>query len=74
MLKNKIKEKLDKKAEELIEAMDCSDEEFNIDTIEDIMTRFNDESKEIVIETINEAVASFDEKEIINKKNKKLKD
>ena len=38
------------------------------------MTRFNSESKQIVIDTVNEAIATFDEKKIINKKNKKLKD
>ena len=73
-MKNQVKLKLDRKAEELIDSMDCSDEEFTIDTIEDIMTRFNAESKQIVIDTINEAIASFDEKKIITKKNKKLKD
>ena len=73
-LKIKVKEKLDKKANELIDSIDCSDEDFNIDTIEDIMTRFNVDSKQIVLDTINEAIASFDEKKIIDKKNRKLKD
>ena len=68
-LKKKVKEKLDKKADELIESMDCSDEEFTIDTIEDIMTRFNLDSRQIVVDTVNEAIASFDEKKIIDKKN-----
>ncbi|MDD4187409.1 MAG: hypothetical protein PHX04_01365 [Bacilli bacterium] len=73
-LKKQIKEKLDIKADELIESMDCCDgEEFIIDSIEDIMTRFNVDSKQIVIDTVNEAISSFDENKIINKKNKKLK-
>ena len=70
-LKIKVKEKLNKKAEELIDSMDCENEDFTIDTIEDIMTRFNTESKQIVIDTVNEAIASFNEKKIIDKKNKK---
>ena len=70
-LKKKVKENLDRKADELIESMDCEDEEFTIDTIEDIMTRFNKDSKQIVIESINEAIASFDESRIIDKKNRK---
>ena len=75
-LKEKIKKELDKKAEEFVDNLaDTSEtEEFTIDTIEEIMTRFNSESKQIIIETVNEAISSFDEKEIINKKNKKLKD
>jgi len=74
-LKSKIKEELDKKSEEMINSLDNSeDEDFTIDTIEDVMTRFHIESKQIVIDTINEAIASFDEKEIISKKNKKSVD
>jgi predicted house-cleaning noncanonical NTP pyrophosphatase (MazG superfamily) len=68
-LKKQVKEKLDKRADELIDSMDCNEEDFTIDTIEDIMTRFNADSKQIVVETINESIASFDEKKIINKKN-----
>ena len=52
----------------MINSLDSRDEEFSIDTIEDIITRFNTESKQIVVETINEAIAPFDEKEIITKK------
>jgi len=70
-LKKKVKEALDKKAEEMVESLDCGEDDFTIDTIEDIMTRFNNDSKQIVIDTVNEAIASFDEKDIINKKNKK---
>ena len=75
-LKEKIRKKLDEKAKELIDNLDkVSDtDEFTIDTIEDIMTRFNVESKQITLETINEAINSFDEKKIIDKKNEKLKD
>ena len=73
-LKIKVKEKLDLKAEELIDSMDCPDEEFTIDTIEDIMTRFNLETNQIVIDAVNEAIALFDEKKIITKKNKKFQD
>ena len=68
-LKQKLREKLNKKAEEFIEDLDI--EEFTIDTIEDIMSRFNTESKQIVIDTVNDSIASFDEKKIIDKKNKK---
>ena len=71
-LKQSLKKKLDKKADEFIDNLDI--EEFTIDTIEGIMTRFNLESNQIVIDTVNEAIASFDEKKIINKKNKKFQD
>jgi len=57
-----VKEKLTKKAEELIDSMDCTGEEFNIDKIEDIMTWFNSETKQIVIKKVNETIALFDEK------------
>ena len=69
-LKRKIKEELNQRADELIESLDGGEEEFTIDTIEDIMTRFNAESKQIAIDTVNEVIASFDEDKIINKKNK----
>ena len=73
-LKRKLKEKLDKKAEEFIDGLNITnDEDFTIDTIEYIMTRFNEETNQIVIDSVNEAIASFDEKKIIDKKNKKLK-
>jgi hypothetical protein len=72
-LKNEIKLKLEKKAEELIESMDCSDEKFTIDTIESIMTRFNIESKQIAIDAVNEVIVSFDERSIIAKKNRRSK-
>lgn len=72
-LKKEIKEKLEKKAESLVESMDCSDEEFTIENIENIMSRFNLETRQIAIDTINEAIASFDESKIIDKKNKRLK-
>ena len=68
-LKICLKAKLDKKADELIDSMNCDDEEFTIDTIEDIMTRFNVDTKQIVVDTVNEAIASFDERKIIVKKN-----
>jgi len=70
-LKAKIRQRLDEKANELIENLGLSSEsdEFTIDTIEDLMTRFNAESKQITLETINEAIASFDESRIITKKN-----
>ena len=70
-LKAKIRQRLDEKANELIENLDLSSEsdEFTIDTIEDLMTRFNAESKQITLETINEAISSFDESRIIKKKN-----
>ena len=71
-LKQKLREELSKRADEFIDDLDT--EEFTIDTIEDIMTRFSAESKEIMIDTVNDSIASFDEKEIINKKNEKLKD
>ena len=72
-IQQKIREQLSEKANKLIENLnDSSDsEEFTIDTIEDLMTRFNRESNEIVLDTINEAINSFDEKKIIEKKNEK---
>ena len=73
-LKREIKLKLEKKADELVESMDCDDEQFTIDAIESIMTKFNLESKQIAIDTVNDAIASFDERNIISKKNRKLKD
>lgn len=75
-LKEKIREQLNKKAEDFVDnIVKTSDtEEFTIDTIEELMTKFNLESKEIVIDTVNKAIDSFDEKEIINKKNKKFQD
>lgn len=75
-LKEQVKEKLDRKAEEFIDDLNISSEteDFTIDTIEDIMTRFNKEANQIVIDAVNEAIASFDEKKIIAKKKKKLKD
>ena len=73
-LKREIKLKLEKKAYELVESMDCDDEQFTIDAIESIMTKFNLESKQIAIDTVNDAIASFDERNIISKKNRKSKD
>jgi len=73
-LKREIKLKLEKKADELVESMDCDDEQFTIDAIESIMTKFNLESKQIAIDTVNDAIASFDERNIISKKNRKSKD
>jgi len=70
-LKRRIKEKLENKATEFIDELDLSEEEFTIDTIEDIMMRFNDETNQIMIETVNETIASFDETNIISKKKKK---
>jgi hypothetical protein len=72
-LRDTVKERLCKKADELIDGLieSSSGEEFTIDTIEDLMTRFNLDSKEITLETINEVIASFDERKIIKKKNKK---
>lgn len=69
-LKEKIKNKLNRKAEEFVDKLvSASDtDEFTIDTIEEIMTRFNSESKQIIIETVNGTISSFDEREIINKK------
>ena len=75
-LRNKIKENLNQKADafidRIIETSDTND--FTIDSIEDLMIRFNSETNEIVLNTVNEAIASFDEKKIISKKNKKSKD
>ena len=75
-LKKRVKEKLDKRADEFIDNLTITSEteEFTIDTIEDIMTRFNKEANQIIIDSVNEAIASFDEKNIIAKKNKKLRD
>jgi hypothetical protein len=75
-LRAKIKENLDKKADAFIDNLDSTSDtdEFTIDTIEDIMTRFNKESQDIVIASVNEAIASFDESKIITKKNKNIKD
>lgn len=75
-LKEKIKKELNKKAEEFVDNIMLSSDtdEFTIDTIEEIMTKFNSDSKQITIDTVNEALSSFDEKEIISKKNKKLQD
>ena len=73
-IKHEIKKKLDKKAHELIHGLDdLADEEFTIDAIEEIMCKFERESKEIMIATVNEAIASFDERRIIKKKNNKSK-
>ena len=71
-LKQEIKKRLDQKADELIDNLDLTSntEDFTIDTIEDIMTRFNTESKQIALDTVNEVIASFDENKIIGKKNK----
>lgn len=70
-LKSKITEKMENKATEFIENLDLADEDFTIDTIEDIMMRFNEETNQITIETVNETIASFDESKIIAKKKKK---
>ena len=70
-LRRKIKEKLENKATEFIDDLDLPDEEFTIDVIEDIMMRFNEETNQIIIETVNETIASFDETNIISKKKKK---
>lgn len=79
MLKNKeeLEEKIEKelqiKAKQLIAELDetSGTSSFTIDTIEDIMTRFNSETNQIVLDTITQAIASFDESEIIKKKKKK---
>ncbi|MCL2522766.1 MAG: hypothetical protein FWE36_07920 [Erysipelotrichales bacterium] len=69
-LKRKIKEKLNQKADAFIDSLEkqSDTEDFTIDTIEDIMTRFNEDSHKMVIDTVNEVIASFDEKKIIAKK------
>jgi hypothetical protein len=70
-LKNRISEKLERKATDFIEDLDLPDEEFTIETIEDIMMNFSKETNQIMIEAVNEALASFDESNIIAKKKKK---
>jgi len=67
-LKEKIKKSLEEKAEKFIEELNMSDEEFTIDAIEDIMTRFTEDTNQIMLESVNEAIASFDESQIISKK------
>ena len=76
MLKNskevgeRIGKKLQEKAKELIRELDETIEimDFTIDSIEDIMTRFNSETNQILLDTVSQAIESFDEREIINKK------
>lgn len=71
-IKLEIKKKLNKKADELIDGLDhLADEEFTINTIEEIMGKFEKESKDIMITSVNEAIASFDERRVIKKKNNK---
>ena len=70
-LKIKINEKLEEKASDFIDNLDLSDEEFTIETIEDIMMRFSKETNQIMIEAVNETLSLFDESKIIAKKKKK---
>ena len=74
-LKEQIKARLSRKAEEFVDELSITSttENFNIDTIEDIMTRFDTEADQIVIDTVNRAISSFDEREIIEKKKQEIK-
>lgn len=79
MLKNKeeleakIEKELQQKAKQLIKELDETSDttNFTIDTIEDMMTKPNSETNQIVLDTVTGALASFDESEIIKKKKKK---
>ena len=73
-LKKRVKENLEKRANDFIENLGITSktENFTIDTIEDIMTKFNKEANEISIDAVNKAIASFDERKIIEKKNQEI--
>jgi len=71
---NKIKEEMLKKSEKKInqfidELQEISQgKEFTIDNIELLMTKYNKESKQDLIESIDNIISNFDESKIIEEK------
>ena len=74
MIKNKkelqsaLEKGLQEKARKFVEDLDMKDEEFTIDNIESIISRFHKETDEIILKTVSDVIENFDETKIIAKK------
>lgn len=76
MIKNvdKIKKKMLKQSKEQIETFVdelqklSENKEFTIDNIENLMTKFNRESKNNLIDSVDTSLAKFDESKLIEEK------
>jgi len=70
-LEKALERELQSKARKFVEDLDMEEDDFTIDNIENIMSKFHKETDEIIIKTVSDVIESFDETKIIAKKKQK---